>query len=365
MEPPAKKARMSLGPVTLEVLKSRIDATDVCPDEKAKDSKNFIATHHGTFHADEVMACVMLKCLPEYEGIPVVRTRTQEVISEAKIVVDVGGTYEPESHRYDHHQSTFTTTYSEEYEGIKLSSAGLVYKHFGDAVIEALCGKLSEKSLAAIKRKTYDTLIRELDALDNGVQVADAPRYRIVTHLGSRVGRLNPSWLEESTPQLENDNFKKAMHVAAQELMDVITGYCASWLPARSIVEEALDARKYVHQSAEIMKLTRFCPWTEHLFDLEEEIEKHREPLTKYVLFQDSRGGWRVQAVPKERGSFANRLALPEAWRGKREEELSTLSGIPGCVFVHAAGFIGGHRTEAGAMAMASSALEMQTTKSS
>lgn len=25
-------------------------------------------------------------------------------------------------------------------------------------------------------------------------QVADEPRYRIVTHLGARVGRLNPSW---------------------------------------------------------------------------------------------------------------------------------------------------------------------------
>jgi len=353
-----------LGSVTLEVLKGRIDSTDVCPEDNVKDTKHFIATHHGTFHADEVMACVMLKCLPEFEQLPVVRTRTQDVINEAKIVVDVGGTYEPQLHRYDHHQSTFVSTYSEDYPEIKLSSAGLVYKHFGDAVIEALCGKLSEKALAAIKQKTYDTLIRELDALDNGVQVADVPRYRIVTHLGSRVGRLNPSWLEESTPQLENANFKKAMHLAAQELTDVITGYCASWLPARSIVEDALDCREKTHESKEILKLPRFCPWQEHLFDLEEEFDKHREPLTKYVIFQDSRGGWRIQAVPKERGSFANRLALPEAWRGKREEELSNLSGIDGCVFVHAAGFIGGHRTEEGAMSMARSALAINAEKS-
>jgi len=359
-EPPLKKARMvsNLGSVTLEVLKQRIDATDVHPDTK-EDLSAFIATHHGTFHADEVMATVMLKCLPEYEGLPVVRTRDPADIDKAKIVVDVGGTYEPSSHRYDHHQKTFTNTYSQDYPEIKLSSAGLVFKHFGEAVIEALCGQLSEKAMIAIKAKTYDTLIRELDALDNGVQVADAPRYRIVTHLGSRVSRLNPSWQEVSTPQLENANFKKALHIAAQELCDIVTGYFASWWPARSLVEDALVVREKVHTSKEIIKLSRFCPWQEHLFDLEEEAEAYRNPLTKYVLFQDSRGSWRVQAASKERGSFENRLSLPQAWCGLREEELSTVSGIEGCIFVHANGFIGGHRTEEGAMAMARKALEI------
>lgn len=33
---------------------------------------------------------------------------------------------------------------------------------------------------------------------------------------------------------------------------------------------------------------------------------------------------------------------MPEAWRGVRDEALSTLTGIPGCIFCHASGFIGG-----------------------
>ena len=37
-------------------------------------------------------------------------------------------------------------------------------------MVEALCGPLTEKAKAAIVAKTYDNLIRELDALDNGVQ---------------------------------------------------------------------------------------------------------------------------------------------------------------------------------------------------
>merc|ERR1740127_173401 len=103
----------------------------------------------------------------------ILRTRSQPEIDKAAITVDVGGTYEPAKHRYDHRQKSFTDTYSQEYPEIKLSSAGLVFKHFGAAVIEALCGPMAAKNSAAILAKTYDSIIRELDALDNGVQVAD------------------------------------------------------------------------------------------------------------------------------------------------------------------------------------------------
>lgn len=37
-------------------------------------------------------------------------------------------------------------------------------------------------------------------------------------------------------------------------------------------------------------------------------------------------------------GSFENRKSLPKAWMGLRDEELSQLSGIQDCVFVHANG---------------------------
>lgn len=53
-------------------------------------------------------------------------------------------------------------------------------------------------------------------------------------------------------------------------------------------------------------------------------------------------------------------LPLPEQWRGVREEELSQLAAIPGCVFVHASGFIGGNRTRDGALQMARRTLELR-----
>lgn len=54
------------------------------------------------------------------------------------------------------------------------------------------------------------------------------------------------------------------------------------------------------------------------------------------------------------------RLPLPEPWRGLRDEALSQRAGVPGCVFVHASGFIGGNRSREGALAMARRALEQR-----
>jgi uncharacterized UPF0160 family protein len=48
-----------------------------------------------------------------------------------------------------------------------------------------------------------------------------------------------------------------------------------------------------------------------------------------------------------------SRKALPEPWRGIRDDELSKLSGIAGCIFVHASGFIGGNHSKEGALEMA------------
>ena len=51
------------------------------------------------------------------------------IVEPLDIVVDVGGVYSPEKHRYDHHQRGFTEVFGHGgYDKIKLSSAGLVYK---------------------------------------------------------------------------------------------------------------------------------------------------------------------------------------------------------------------------------------------
>ena len=55
---------------------------------------------------------------------------------------------------------------------------------------------------------------------------------------------------------------------------------------------------------------------------------------------------------------FVCRLSLLKEWCGIRDEELSKLSGIPQCIFVHANGFIGGNHTYEGALEMARRTLQ-------
>ncbi|MCO5609967.1 hypothetical protein L7F22_064202 [Adiantum nelumboides] len=88
-----------------------------------------------------------------------------------------------------------------------------------------------------------------------------------------------------------------------------------------------------------------YVGWKDHLFTLEAERNLDDASNTLYVVYPDEAGKWRVQAVPKTPESFASRKALPEPWRGVRDEELSSKTGIPGCIFVHQSGFIGGEFT--------------------
>ena len=55
-----------------------------------------------------------------------------------------------------------------------------------------------------------------------------------------------------------------------------------------------------------------------------------------------------------------SRLSLPEEWRGVRDDALSEKSGIPGCIFVHASGFIGGNETYDGVIQMARFSLKQK-----
>lgn len=68
-----------------------------------------IGTHSGSFHCDEALACWMLHRTAAFKDAEIVRSRDPEVLKDMDVVVDVGGAYEPASHRYDHHQRGFVS----------------------------------------------------------------------------------------------------------------------------------------------------------------------------------------------------------------------------------------------------------------
>ncbi|XP_056130635.1 UPF0160 protein MYG1, mitochondrial isoform X1 [Lampris incognitus] len=320
-----------------------------------------IGTHNGSFHCDEVLACYFLRQLPEYKDAEIIRTRDPAELAKCDIVVDVGGEFDPKRHRYDHHQRTFTESFSslcpEKPWVTKLSSAGLVYLHFGRQLLAQLTQlKEDDKLLEVLYNKLYENFVEEVDAIDNGISQYDGEaRYAISTTLSARVGHLNPGW--NSKNQDTEEGFKKAMVLVGEEFLDRLDFYQNSWLPARVVVEEAIKKRHQIDPSGEVMIFSQGgCPWKEHLFTLEKEL-KVETPI-KFVLYTDQNGQWRVQCVPAGLNTFQNRLSLLEEWRGVRDEALSELSGIKGCIFVHGGGFIGGNQTQEGALEMARRTLQ-------
>jgi len=148
--------------------------------------------------------------------------------------------------------------------------------------------------------------------------------------------------------------------MSGEEFLGRLNHYANAWLPARDLVISALNNRNNVDPSGKILFLEQFAPWKEHLFELENDLSIPDDNKPIYVIYADeTSSNYRIQAVPTTPDSFESRKALPEAWRGLRDDELSKATGIDGGIFVHAGGFIGGNNTKNGALALAKAALAM------
>ncbi|KAH8821012.1 putative UPF0160 protein C27H6.8 [Xylogone sp. PMI_703] len=334
-----------------------------------------IGTHNGHFHADEALAVYMLRLLPTYQTSRLIRTRDPALLQTCHTVVDVGGEYDPATNRYDHHQRTFNTTFPN--RPTKLSSAGLVYMHFGKAIIAQNLGVTEDApEVDVLFNKIYENFIEALDAHDNGISVYDPKGIAAAGlekkfseggfSLGAMVGRLNPKWNDPvpSDPDLaqqqEDEKFLMASKRIGEEFSRDLDYYTKSWLPARDIVRNAYAKRREYDPEGRILVFDgQSVPWKDHLYTLEEEDGGQSKVL--YVLYPEKPvpdSKWRVQCVPVSKDSFESRKPLPEEWRGFRDEKLDEICGIEGCVFVHAAGFIGGNKTFEGAKKMAQKAVD-------
>ena len=347
--------------------------------KRVKTNPPLIGTHNGHFHADEALAVYMLRLLPEYASAALVRTRDQAVLDTCHTVVDVGGEYDAPKNRYDHHQRTFDTAFPE--HKTKLSSAGLVYMHFGKAII-AQHTKLSpdDSDVELLHRKLYDDFIEAVDANDNGVSKYDGSKLQEAgieqkfkdggVTLASIVSDLNhedplnlgaPSRSTTEQPQAEEDyRFSQASMLMGTTFLRKLHGAATAWLPARGIVKQAFDSRNAAHPSGQLMVLPRGgVPWKEHLYNIEDDSKLAADQKILYVVYPEKEepgSKWRIQTVSKDFSSFENRKSLPEPWRGVRDAELDGILGDAvedGAIFVHASGFIGGHKTEAGVRGMA------------
>ncbi|KAL8676231.1 MAG: hypothetical protein Q9186_007232 [Xanthomendoza sp. 1 TL-2023] len=357
--------------------------------KRVKTSPLLVGTHNGHFHADEALAIYLLRLLPTYNPSTLVRTRDPALLSTCHTVVDVGGEYDAAQNRYDHHQRTFDTTFPN--KSTKLSSAGLVYLHFGKAIIAQRTGlDPSSPDTEILWQKLYNEFIEAIDANDNGISLYPASETANLTKrfndhgitLSSLVSDFNhdasisapptsttietndPNSASNPDPQAAEDTrFLAASDLMGTSFLRKLNDYHTSWLPARSTVLAAYKTRHENDPQGRILVFREPTPWKDHLYTFESTSSPSATASkVLYVLYPESAtpgAKWRIQAVPVSKDTFESRKPLPESWRGLRDEELSAKSGVEGCVFVHASGFIGGNGSEEGARQMARRAVEM------
>lgn len=328
-----------------------------------------IGTHDQSFHCDDVTACYMLKQLPRFKDHDIVRTRDEELLGKCEIIVDVGGVLDVDKLRLDHHQRSFNQTIHDYHPKLRttnpnkpprLSSSGLVYAVFGKQVIMHKTGlgdqtydKLSaddKQKVDAIYERAYTEFFEEIDAIDNGVEVAQGDNlvinYHINSGISSRVGKLNPRNMHASGEE-RLVLFKKAMDLVGAEISEGFEYLCNVWWPRQSVFRELVHTRKSFDPSGQIVKfdLDSFEGWKSAFLRIEEELDIVGE--LKFIIFPSpsEESPWRTLAMPVSLKSFESRVPLKEEWRGKRGQELADASGVPDASFVHMSGFTGGAKS--------------------
>lgn len=182
------------------------------------------------------------------------RTRDPAKLEPLSIVVDVGGVYDDEAKRYDHHQRGFTEVFGNGFDKIKLSSAGLVYKHYGQEIIAKLLNITDEAQINTLWLQLYSELIESIDAIDNGVNITSGElAYNQRTDLSSRVRRINPRWNEPSSDDILDAKFEIASKITGEEFSQQLDYFANAWLPAREVVESAIKDRLSIDPSGKIV----------------------------------------------------------------------------------------------------------------
>ena len=316
---------------------------------------HLIATHSGSFHADDVFGVAVLATV--FPDHVIIRTRSAEEIARADFAVDVGGIWDPATGRFDHHQRGFegarpradgaTGEAAEKY-----ASAGLVWREHGTACVQRLAHSLGHPATPEVaERVAADvdaSLVRYLDLVDNGA--ADvAPG---IFGLSSQVALLNSTWLEEqgldpdAVARLQLERFHEGMALVDRTLRRFVLRAIGQVMAAETVrtSQRLLDGRV-------LLLANGGMPWTR--------VVLREMPDVLLVIYPETgRTQHQIRTVPAAEGSFASRMDLPGEWAGLRDEELASVTGVPDAVFCHSNLFIAGARSLEGALRLAELALQ-------
>lgn len=308
-----------------------------------------IATHSGKFHADDIWAVVVLDIL--FPGSELVRTRDAEKIRQADFAVDVGGIWDPQAGRFDHHQKGFEGARN---SGVVYASAGLVWKEYGARCVARLAESELEQAISAdaAQEMAYAIdadVVQYLDMSDTGAAKSAPGGYG----LSAVISGFNPNWLDEQSAgnvadieAMRMQRFRRAMEF----MRDVLVNQVRYRVGGMLAVEQVRQA-KQLEDGRLLFLENGALPWST--------VVRKEMPRVLFVISHNvPEQRYMLHTVPAAADTFESRRDLPAAWAGLRDVELAAVTGVPDAGFCHNNLFIASAASFEGALKMARLALK-------
>ena len=281
---------------------------------------NYLVTHSGGFHADELLSSVILtRLFPQAE---LKRSRDANWITPSadKIIYDVGRDYNAEAQIFDHHQRPNPLRE----DGQPYSSFGLIWAHYGRDYLAAM--DVPAQDIDVIHASIDNYFVLPIDLMDNG---AVAPSIA-----GPLAGVTLPVLLESLKPVFDDRSegaddaaFIAALPVARAFVEAAVRNLAAKYRAEAVVMKAIADAG-----TSAVLELPQGMPFRAG-------IEKAGADHMLFVIHP--RGDdWALNTIRVGSDTFENRADLPEPWAGLTDDALEQASGVKGAKFCHNARFI-------------------------
>lgn len=307
-----------------------------------------IATHDGSFHADETLACAILTYI--YDKAQIIRSRDPKQLETADLIIDVSG--QNDHKHFDHHSNEFNLKRD---NGINYATAGLMWLKFGTPYLKKIAQEFfsfeqRNEINDAIYQAAFERIDREVmymvDLNDNG---------QLNTYINQTCGAKTPEQKEimdklnefyqcspdipylvamQNLPNISGADQNKTFLNTVKFLRQIMINIAINALSTECGIAKVLEA----YDGSELLIMHEKLPWTQAVM-------AHFDTFTpcQLAIYPDRKRGWRIQALPFSKAErFKNKLLAPKSWRGLDEQALDEASGLKGTIFVHRSGFTGG-----------------------
>lgn len=278
-----------------------------------------IGTHDGNFHADEVLAVAILTTI--FPNHVVYRSRDEDILSNLDILVDVGGIYDHDLRRYDHH----LPNPPRDPNGHLYSSAGLVWLHYGKSYLRTVnipkdvwLEKIYLDLIDVVERQIRVQWIYPIDRSDNGVSQGPTPISEIVN-------AMRPIDAEKTRERYTSTFFDCVSLVA-----NVFKRSCFH------AVDHAITQAKYNSESKTILSDGRIIV-TDHSV---RNYKSFRDTPVHFVIstnreYIGSDPYYIIRSVMRP-DEPAYKTSFPSSLLGRSKEEI----GIDGITYIHHGGYM-------------------------